>query len=131
MNTTINNPLLKDKKLLELVKICIDTQPVSTRIDPSGTIKEYVVMFPNNDYFALEFYNETDENYEQHIYYTAYIEKQIVAELRIPTKRKIYTPEEEIIVNLVKQFAGKVIWQEQTQQMQMLIGKNIQNQYTA
>ena len=64
MNTTINNPLLKDKKLLELVKICIDTQPVSTHIDPSGTIKEYVVMFPNNDYFTLEFYTETDENYE-------------------------------------------------------------------
>lgn len=131
MKTIINNSLTKDKVLLELVRMCIATQPVSSHIDPSGTIKQYVVMLPNNDMFALELCTETDENYEQHVYYTAYIEKQIVAELRIPTKRKIYTPEEEIIINLMKQFAGKVIWQEQSQQLQMLMGKSIQGQYTA
>lgn len=131
METIINNSLTKDKVLLELVRMCIATQPVSSQIDPSGTIKQYVVMLPNNDMFALELCTETDENYEQYVYYTAYIEKQIVEELRIPTKRKIYTPEEEIIINLMKQFAGKVIWQEQSQQIQMLMGKSIQGQYTA
>lgn len=129
MKTIIKKPLTQDKVLLELVRLCIATQPVSSHIDPSSIIKEYVVMLPNNEEFSLELYTETDEKHEQCIHYTAYIGEKIVEEIQIPTKRKIYTPDEEIIISLMKQLASKVIWQEQTQQMHLLIGKNMQNQY--
>ncbi len=111
-----------DKQLQLIVRSIIATNWVSVSYDPSGTLKEYDIITPENTVLNLEV-SPTFGNGKNHYFeYSIWLDETEIANVVVPRERTIYSPEEEIVLSFFEMCSNKVIWQEMQSRMQNTLG---------
>ena len=103
----------QDEKLLlthmqvSEIQNAINSGRVSVYVDPSGNMREYCVITPDNRTLTLAF-NTLSTRCE----YAIEIEDEEIAWVEIPNGTKNITPTQSQILDLFRRCSNKVIWQE-------------------
>lgn len=119
-----------DKQLQTIVRSIIETNWVSVSYDPSGTMKEYSILTPDNVILSLEVSPTFGNGKNHYLEYSIWLDETEIANVVVPRERTIYLPEEEIVLSFFEMCSNKVIWQEMQSRLKNTLGGLGAKQYT-
>lgn len=112
------NIIATDKELQAIIRSIIMTGSISVYNDPSGTLKDYDIRMPDDTTLNLEI-SPTSGNGKNHYFeYSIWLNDVEIANIVVPRERKIYSPEEEIVLSFFEMCSNRVIWQEMQSRLQ-------------
>ena len=103
----------QDEKLLltsmqvSEIQNAINSGRVSVYADPSGKMREYSVVMPDDRTLTLDF-----NIYSTRCEYSVWIEEEEIAWVEVGIGAKKLTPSQSQILDLFRRCSNKVIWQE-------------------
>lgn len=115
-----------DKKVYNFCKDQIQKHPVSVMYDPINDSKEYSVILDDDRMLVLMFYTTVIMGNIRFIHYIIAIEDTTLTEVLIPSNKKIYSANEQDILDLFKLCSNKIIFQEMNNNFYDILKKKSQ-----
>lgn len=101
-----------DKKLTDWLQNMILTERVSVYSDPDGSYKEYSVISKHGSLLTMTCWTFDKNSKMPCTGYIIEFDDILIKNVQIPRARNIYTPDEQIVLNLFKLCSNKILCQE-------------------
>ncbi len=122
--------IIQDKGLQEFVRNMIMTNTVSTNSDETGNMRSYIIRDIASDaILILDALPLISNDMKPFVNYSITLNDIEIADFYIPVGRTMYSPDEELVIRLFAMCSSKLIMQEATFQMQMMIGRKNNNHH--
>lgn len=115
-----------DKKVYNFCKDQIQKHPVSVMYDPINDSKEYSVILDDGRMLVLMYYTTVIMGNIRFIHYIIAIEDTTLTEVLIPSNKKLYSANEQDILDLFKLCSNKIIFQEMNNNFYDILKKKSQ-----